>query len=211
MSNPHLLSFTLLTAGLLTAAGGRIDAPPTPQADPVARLNDCIQRRFLDARSFGMGRVLPYRHRGVYQFAPENTVEKEIVSELTKKGYQVALFLVGRHVLDTPVGMNARFGLQGPAYVANAIATPLPDNDSLLSEGRRAMESFIAKDDRYAGYDVHHGDWTIAIRPLRATNDSCVACHRVGPGALVRNDARNDARQAKLGDALGVAMYAYRR
>ena len=149
-----------------------------------------------------MGRILPNRYHGIAQFQPESAAEQQVVSELQRKGYQVALFLAGRHVLDTPSGsfVSPRYGLQGPAYMANVDKTAaLPNRDDLLAESRRAMQS-------PTGYDVRQGDWTLAIRPLRASNENCVRCHTSGFGTL------NQATPAPhLGDALGVVLYVYRR
>jgi hypothetical protein len=152
---------------------------------------------------FGMNRMLPNRGHGVNQFQPENASELNVLTELSNQGYQVALFLVGRYALDTPSGIGdlARFGLQGPAYMT-AEPKDLPDSADLLAEGRKALVAFSRRD----GYDIHKGKWTVAMRPLRATNASCVQCHTAGPANMVRNDSH----KPKPGDALGVAMYVYR-
>jgi len=204
----NVIPITLILLGAAPAAAATL--PRVVDPDPIAHLDECIQRRFLGTGAFGMSRVLPNRYHGVAQFQPEDATEQRVVSELTQKGYQVAIFLAGRHVLDTaPVGMPVgRFGLQGPAYVASTnSATALPDRDVLLAESRKAMQSFATKDEHYAGYEITRGSWTVAMRPLRASNERCVMCHTVGFGTLVRDSSRNP----KLGDALGVAMYVYRR
>jgi hypothetical protein len=195
------LSLTLFGAALF-------NLPQPVDSDPVARLNDCIQQRFLGTRTFGISRVLPNRYHGVVQFQPENAAEAAAVDDLTRKGYQVAWFLAGRHVLDPapPLSFPARYGLQGPAYMANMTAAiALPDHDELLAECRKAMAAFAGQSGNN-GYDVRKGDWVVAMRPLRATNDNCVLCHTVGPGTLIRDDSH----RPKSGDALGVAMYVYR-
>jgi hypothetical protein len=143
---PLLLYLTLFAATLLAAAAGRVPVlSKAVDPDPIARLDDCIQRRFLGARAFGMSRVLPNRYHGIVQFQPENAVEQQVVADLTREGYQVALFLAGRHVLDTTPS-NALilrlFGLQGPALISNiTTATALPGREALLTEGRKAMQS----------------------------------------------------------------------
>jgi hypothetical protein len=204
---PNAIPLTLMLLGAAHAAAATL--PKGLDPDPIAGLNECIQRRFLGTGAFGMGRVLPNRYHGVAQFQPEDATEQRVVTELAQKGYQVTVFLAGQHVLDTaPVGMQVgRFGLQGPAYVAGTnSATALPDRELLLAEGRKAMQSLAARDDHSAGYEVNTGNWTVAVRPLRASSERCVMCHTVGFGTLVRDSGR----QPKLGDALGVAMYVYR-
>jgi len=204
----NAIPLTLMLLGAVHAAAATL--PKAVDLDPIAHLDECIQRRFLGTGAFGLGRVLPNRYHGVAQFQPEDATEQRVVTELAQKGYQVAVFLAGRHVLDTaPAGMPVgRFGLQGPAYVAGtSSATVLPDRELLLAESRKAMQSLAAQDEHSAGYEVTKGNWTVAVRPLRASNDRCVMCHTVGFGTLVRDSNRNP----KLGDALGVAMYVYRR
>jgi len=204
----NAISLTLMWLAAAPAAAATLSKAVGP--DPIAHLDECIQRRFLGTGAFGMGRVLPNRYHGVAQFQPEDATEERVVTELAQKGFQVTVFLAGRHVLDTPpVGMPVgRFGLQGPAHITGTnSATALPDPEVLLAEGRKAMQSLASKEDHSAGYEINKGSWTVALRPLRASNERCVMCHTVGFGTLVRDRGRNP----KLGDALGVAMYIYRR
>jgi hypothetical protein len=198
MPIPIGLSFTLLTASLLSGA-----TLTTLTGDPIAPLNACIQQRFQDRNVFGMSRVLPNRAHGIRQFQPENPPEQKALTELRNNGYQVTLFLVGRYALDTPPGAGAmaRYGLQGPAFMT-AEPQDLPDSAELLVEGRGALAAFSTRD----GYDIRKREWVVAMRPLRATNEACVQCHSVGPAMF-----RDEAHRPKLGDALGVAMYVYRK
>jgi hypothetical protein len=203
MRNPIYLSL-MLAATVLWAA------PATPEPDPIECLDHIIQHRFLDARAFGMSRVLPSRYHGITQFQPENATEQKVVTELREKGYQVVFFLAGRGVLDPPANIfdRSRFGLQGPAFVSNLNQTAsLPDNEALLAESRKAMQLFAAHDASDPGYEVRKGDWTVALRPLRASNYTCVRCHTDGPASL----RPTRTQEPHLGNALGVAMYVYRR
>jgi hypothetical protein len=208
MPNPIFLSLPLLGATVLVVA----TLPKSVEPDPIARLDECIQHRFLSTRTFGMSRILPQRYHGLFQFQSENAVEQQVVADLTQQGYQVAIFLAGRHVLDQMfdkvMAFNPRLGLQGPAFVASTnAATALPDRQELLAESRTAMQSFAKMDEHDNGYSVHKGDWVVALRPLRATSESCVQCHTVGPGTLTPKSGGS----LNTGDALGVAMYVYRR
>ena len=155
-----------------------------------------------------MSRVLPNRFHGVLQFQPESAAEQRAVAELRQSGYQVVFFLAGRHVLDAapPDAYFSRFGLQGPAFIVHSdAATGLPKREALLAEARAAMQAFVENGPASPGYDVRLGDWSLAVRPLRAGSQACVACHTSGPGSLVRNTT-----SLRLGDALGLAMYLYR-
>jgi hypothetical protein len=88
-------------------------------------------------------------------------------------------------------------GVQGPALVTGIRdLRQLPGSDALLPESRAALASFQTGE----GYDVRMGDWTVAMRPLRASNEGCVACHT----------ARTAQTGLHIGDALGVVMYVFR-
>jgi hypothetical protein len=173
---------------------------PTPDPDDLNQLNECIQRRFLARTTFGMGRILPNQFHGVRQFRPENAAEQAVVSRLEDKGFQVALYLAGRGVLSAPTLDPAvaryRYAVQGPAYITRLkSAGELPAADGLFEESRAALATFNTGQ----GYDIQKGAWTVALRPLRASNEACVQCHNAS-GARV-----------KMNDALGVVMYIYRR
>ena len=171
---------------------------PHSAPDEITQLDDCIHKRFLDRKAFGMSRILPQQYHGVRTFRPENATEQAIVNQLEQKGYQVALFLAGRNVQVPISGLApARYAVQGPAYITH-IPNPqeLPPADQLLEESRAAFRAF----DKSEAYDLHQGDWTIAFRPLRASNAACVQCHN-----------SRSAPNVKIGDPLGVVMYVYRR
>lgn len=171
---------------------------PHPAPDELVQLDDCIHKRFLDRTSFGMSRILPRQYHGVRMFQPENATEGEVVDRLQQKGYQVALFLAGRNVQFPISGLApVRYRVQGPAYITR-IPKPeeLPSAETLLADSRAALTAFESSD----GYDIRKGDWTVSLRPLRASNATCVQCHN-GPAAS----------NVKIGDPLGVAMYVYKR
>jgi hypothetical protein len=186
---------------ILASLAAHLTLPVTaPEPSELNRLDDCIQHRFLARTTFGMGRILPDQFHGVRQFRPENTTEQAVVNQLDQKGYQVALYLAGRNVLDVPSPIPNlalyRYAVQGPAYITH-LENPeeLPRPDSLFDTSRTALVAFRTGQ----GYsDVQKGDWTIALRPLRASNDACVQCHNAA-GARV-----------KMNDPLGVVMYVYK-
>jgi len=184
---------------ILTALAAHLTLPPMQQPEELSQLNECIQRRFQDRTSFGMRRILPNQYHGVRQFRPENPTEQAVVNRLEEKGYQVALSLAGRSVATIPAlapGLApSRYGVQGPAYITRlGNAQDLPGPDALFEESRAALDAFKASE----GYDIRKGDWTVAVRPLRATNAACVQCHN-SAGANV-----------KMNDPLGVVMYVYK-
>lgn len=185
---------------LLIFLAAHLNLPPNAGPDLISRLDECIQNRFLDRKAFGMQRILPFQFHGIRQFRPENATEQAVVNQLEHNGYEVALYLAGRNVvLIPPLGpldVPHRFGVQGPAYITR-LRDPreLPEAESLFEESRKALAEFQSRQ----GYEVQRGDWTVALRPLRASNEACVHCHAAA-GSLV-----------KIGDPLGVVMYVYRR
>jgi hypothetical protein len=184
---------------ILTALAAHLTFPPTPEPDELTQLNECIQRRFLARTTFGMGRILPNQYHGVRQFRPENATEQAVVNQLEQKGYQVALYLAGRNVATVPALAPTlqpyRYAVQGPAYITH-LRNPedLPHSDALFEESRTALAAFKTGQ----GYDVQKGDWTVALRPLRATNEACVQCHNAA------------GSNVKINDPLGVVMYVYK-
>jgi hypothetical protein len=174
----------------------------------INRLNDCIQNRFLARTTFGMSRIVSNGFHGVGQFQPEDPTERTIVQRLEQQHYQVALYLAGRNVsstvrqIQTTAGYplliaERRFGVQGPAFITHhQTADELPRPDTLLEESQAALKAFETSE----GYDLKKGDWDVALRPLRASNQTCVDCHN-----------RNVGPRVHINDALGVILYVFRR
>jgi hypothetical protein len=186
-----------LTTTLAVLSAATLPTVKTIEPVEISRLNDCVQLRFLDRKAFGINRIGPGRyHQGLRTFQPENPTEAAVIEQLKEKHLEVAIFLVGRQALIASPWIIGRAGLQGPASVKLLQDAELPDAAFLLSEGRIAL----AKTGE--GSDVRTGNWTVALRPLRAGNQTCVQCHAA--------QYSSGESSPKLGDALGVAMYAYR-
>jgi len=189
------ITISAVAAMLIYAAPGHLGSLRNSEPEEISRLNESIQKRFLDRTSFGMSRILPNQYHGIRTFQPENPTESAIVNELQQKGYELALYLAGRNILVTPTPAQPplgqrRYAVQGPAYITHLQNTAeLPAADVLLEDSRAALSSFAKGD----GYDIQKGAWTVAFRPLRASNAGCVQCHSV-----------------KIGDALGLVLYVYR-
>ena len=130
MRLPTTVCFTALATALIAAGPSRLDVHSSEPAE-ISRLDECIQKRFLSTRSFGMSRVLPNQFHGIRTFQPENDTERALVSALKQKGYEVALYLAGRGTL-TPSYDLRRSGLQGPAFITPVMEEQLPKPDALL-------------------------------------------------------------------------------
>ena len=211
-------------------------APPhvtLTEPDEIKELDRCVQKRFQDPaaisqRRFGMGRMGKRRrpspqppdgsspiaaqsqqgthHQDVRDFKSENPAEQAVIDAFQTKGYEVIMYLGGRKILEQPPAktqIEYRYGIQGPALITGkSMAADPPSTSWLLAESRTALESFEISD----GYTLKRGTWTVAMRPLRAANSGCVNCHTSG----VARDNDGSRSELAVGDAVGVAIYAYR-
>ena len=190
---PGMRRIIAVTIAVVVGAAARYQDP-----DVISSLHECIQLRFLDRTAFGMRRILPFGYHGIRIFQPENQTEQTVVSKLTDSGHQVVLYLAGRSVMDSVgTGVNPRrYRVQGPAFITPGPIAQYPGSDDLLDDSRRALTSFQTGG---ANFSIRKGEWTIAMRALRATNETCVQCHSSNGGARLN-----------IGDPLGVALYVYR-
>jgi hypothetical protein len=180
-----------------------------------------LQRRFLDtSRGLGSARVMtvvpsPHRVTMTYQFVPENDVERDVVSRLAAARIAMVFYL--GNALPAPTGpatpavlmapglrWRPRPELQGPATVLNnSDATP-PAIDSLLEHARRSFVVLKTED----VVQFRSDEWEMVARPVRAANGSCVVCHNGNPDRPRLPDGT--LTTYKVGDVLGVLMYAMR-
>lgn len=240
MKNPShglkLLLLTLPVASALVFGAGvpRADsqqsrpaavavASPARAPHPLDALDRAVQKRFHNVIGFGMARIASER-----RFEPTTEEEKEAVAALKREGYAVGLYLVGRGILaETPVERRVtlnRFGgwsgraISGPIYVSSSSMKNLPGAVPLWDETRRALESFASGGERH---EFDAGAWRVEARPVRASAESCIECHRrhagfeikpipAAGGAPAAAEAPKEA-DLKVGDPLGVLLYAYRK
>lgn len=188
---------------------------PAPAPHTLDALDRAVQKRFHNVIGFGMARIATER-----RFEPTTVEEKEAVRALKREGYAVGLYLAGRGVLaDEPVENRVawnRFGggagraISGPIYVSSSSLKSLPGAVPLWDETRRALESFASGGERH---EFTAGPWRVEARPVRASAESCLECHRTRaefePKTLPA-EAKKSA-DLKVGDPLGVLLYAYRK
>lgn len=182
-------------------------------ADLISNLDECIQKRFLDVdQGFGFRRIIrsgdtPHR------FKPENAKELSIVGYLSKVKLDVILYLGGRSLLEprtdaTDVNYSTARLIKGPVFITdnNQPSAGSPTALELLAHGQKAMRSFQNSDT----YDFMIREWRIIARPVRASDASCLKCHHSAEvGIIPEVKSGEESRKLKIGDPLGILLYAY--
>lgn len=198
------------------------------QCSIIDELDEHIQQRFLEAdKKFGYARVAPRSH--IYsapkpRFFPRDE-EYLTINDLEKGGWQVGFYLAGCGVLgEKPADDRWQVKniyqplppIKGALPITkNVDVDALPEAKALWEQAKTALVT-LAKQDRY---DFGYGKWTFSARPIRAQVE-CLQCHineqstrGIPPGMLVDENDKPVAVPAstfKVGDVLGVAIYAYR-
>jgi hypothetical protein len=205
---------------------------PAPESQIIDALDDCIQQRFKDIdKSFGFRRIIragdtPHR------FKPENTKEFSSIGELNSKKVEVALYLASRSVLGdkpddkewnqdrlasteqgvTPMSIGRGTGfsrriIKGPVLICAKDKLDMPLPSELWEQSKKAMQVFATKD----SFEFTLGNWQFTARPVRASEQSCLQCHLVDSTAVLARKPNEEPKQLKIGDPLGVVLYAYRK
>lgn len=206
------LSLLLLLSATLAARAAR----PAADDPVITELDAHIQRRFLEAENrFGMGRMLPPadRHSVVLRFRPENEAEERTIADLERSRTKVALYLAGRRLL-TSRPLRAASGatdaaaarlssmrrvLEGPVVVSPSAPGSITDAPGAAALVDDAVEAFEVFETGGVAEAFERDGWSIVARPVRAAAERCLRCHR--------QDAAG--RSVKLGDVLGVVLYAH--
>jgi hypothetical protein len=220
------LTLAVLCAPLAYAAGNaRTDLNLIDDFDRL------IQHRFADPapRTLGMSRIAAPNSFGAHfiptfsaaaDFAPSTEAESALVAELAKQKIQTGLYVFGGAIeYSWPEVLNSR-ALKGPAVVTPGTPRPawypgiagtavnrpktsgaLPDWFEIYSVALRAIRSFR---DGGKGFETSAGSWTIAARPVFASEERCVACHNAMPRS-------GDLPALALNGPAGGVLYAFRR
>ena len=198
----------------------------------LSAFNDSIQERFkVVDRNFGYRRIIR-PNDSAHNFKPDKAKELKDVADLKAEHLTVALYLTSRGVLtDPPKGPQSDdknidpFSLQenaitrvikGPAVITGKDEqfSDLPKPIELWEQSAKALKSF----DHNENYDFKMNGWQFSARPVRASQESCLQCHNpyyAGPAPMVvdiktgKEAAKKDG--LKLGDTLGVVLYAYKQ
>jgi len=198
----------------------------------LSAFNDSIQERFkVVDRYFGYKRIIR-PDDSAHNFKPDKAKEIKDVGELKAAHLAVALYLTSRGVLVDPpkdaksYDKNANIlylsensvtrTIKGPAVITGKDEqfSDLPKPIELWEQSRKALNSFDNNDN----YDFSLSGWQFSARPVRASEQSCLNCHMpsyAGPASVVldtKTGKEVPARKGlKLGDTLGVVLYAYKQ
>lgn len=189
--------------------------PADSGAELIAALDDCIQQRFLDVdKGFGYRRLVrpgdtPHR------FKPENAKELAVVDYLTRHKLDVVLYLAGRGIIEPSpnskeVDSIAAKVIKGPVRITpgDKQVAGLPTLKQLWDHGQQAMHVFHGSDN----YDFNLGEWKFVVRPVRASDQSCLKCHQPnGTSHIAMANRRQESKSLQIGDPLGLLVYGYKK
>lgn len=191
----------------------------------LAKVDSVVQARFAvtPTDDFGMDRMMP-RHA---LFHPVTIDEQIAIDGLRTKGLDVVFYMAPRHYITGQQPHNENQSkLQGPIYMTQppplvvnpvkdrqdpyyeppvfqttARPTDIPATPDLQTQLRpMLMDGGWLNKTTPDGANFKWGDWDVVAAPVRASGPSCIGCH----SDFVRDD------QPKIGDPLGIALYAYK-
>ncbi|HZS06277.1 MAG TPA: hypothetical protein VFD58_15655 [Blastocatellia bacterium] len=207
------------SAGAASASSAQqkpVTGNPEHDSSPVDALDQCVQKRFGTMERFGIRRVITFPYH-LQHFTPENEQEKNVIAELEKDGWTVSFYLAGRSVLGAKPDKSLWEKPNNNFYTRKPINNPilltkdakiddLPKPLELWEQTQKAMAAFS----RAGEYDFSVGKWQIAARPVRASQQACLNCHDQRH-EMVDGKVKAISQGLKIGDPLGVVLYAYTR
>jgi hypothetical protein len=194
-----------------------------PKTELIDRFDRAIQRRFLDAPSFGMARIMPVnppvRSGHVGGFSPRDEEERESLLAFGRDKWKVSLHLFGRRAEPKEVKgkqtgkFEIRYRLNDPVSITPELKEKkIPSPKKLLKYVKAAFIDFQTPDSpNYNNYEFRVGDWAYVARPVRVPNQSCLECHTDYVITAKFEDGRYTFRKRKVGDANGVVVYGFKK
>jgi hypothetical protein len=224
-------SFLLLAFGLWQSPSAvRASQKPAAGTQYIDAFDDCIQERFKDIdKRFGLARVITVGN-SPHRFKPENAREMATLKEFNDRKLEVALYLGSRSlfgdkpeekewepravrtdlgVTSTSIGTGIGFSrriIKGPVLISAKDKNDLPLSADLWAQSKTAMQAFATRD----SFEFTFGNWKFIARPVRANEQSCLQCHVVDTRAIRTHKASEVLKPLKIGDPLGIVLYAYR-
>jgi hypothetical protein len=183
-----------------------------------------IQRRFLTEPSFGMARLGSGGPRTgpapkhFDSFRPHTEEEYASVAAFEKDGWDVGIYLFGRRVTPRTNtkkenDYDIRYRLFNPLPVTKGLKrSSFRKQKKLAEEVKRAFLEFQDTDSPNANeMRFDDGEWSYIARPVRASSQSCLQCHRDYVITDKIAEGKFTARPRKVGDVNGVLFYALRK
>lgn len=194
---------------------------PTQDLDTAMQvaeaLDSYVQPRFeiLRDRSFGAMRIVFRKHAGVVQLKVESEREKATIANVNAAGRDYSISLL--HCAPTPYEEEAAKAYSMPLHVEPYLRLLYFNQQKLVEDydyyRNRPTDEQTVKD-RGLNFDAlsktsssvvsqlrtgreyrtRTGDWAVLIRPVLASKQACLDCHKT----------------AKRGDILGAMVYAVR-
>ncbi|WP_165073781.1 c-type heme family protein [Paludisphaera rhizosphaerae] len=154
-------------------------------------------------------------------FAPTTDREAEVMAALQSRGGKVGFYLGSRRLARPSMSQDvwewndgAIQSIEGPVEITPGTTNaPLPGARELQEIGRKALEAFEHGD----RCQTVLGRWTVDARAVRASEQSCLDCHRDRKDRVAMESKYLNRPldftilDPKLGDPLGVAFYVYAR
>jgi len=237
--------FALATTSLTFTAFAVFGAGnPKTDLNLIDDFNHLIQQRFADPapEALGMSRIARPNSFGAHyiptfsaaaDFSPMSEPERALVAELAGRKIQAGLYVVGGAISCCSADYLNPRALKGPAKITPGTPRPawypesrdgvdllhrpkaagsLPDWYDIYAVAQHAMSSFR---DGGKGFETSLGSWTIAARPVPATQERCVTCHNgmLTPNRrlLALSDAPPGPPDLSLNSPAGGVLYAFRR
>jgi hypothetical protein len=184
-----------------------------------------IQRRFLTEPGFGAARLgsADGRPSGpnpghMDSFRPNAAAELAAVTAFEKEGWDVGMYLFGRRVqprtnTKKENDYDIRYRLFNPLPVTRGLKrSSFRKQKKLANEAKRAFLEFQDPDSPNAnGMKFEFGEWSYIARPVRASSQSCLQCHKDYVITDKLAEGKFVARPRRLGDVNGVLFYALRK
>lgn len=216
------LAVSLLAVGVLSCstAGTRVARAPSlsptqlsvAEEDPIGPLDRRVQERMHSGEMFGMRRIIT-QDEHLARFAVESPEDEAVVAQLREDGWKVGIYIASRRVLAPEPERQAtpRVVSQSPQKpsseefwdISSPINVTARGTEIDLPKPKRLREIAVralTEADRHDSVTGSIARWRLDARVVRADREKCLGCHSGSVGPAL-----------KLGDALGVAIYAFAR
>ena len=204
-------------------ADEKITLKSKPDAEMIERFDRQIQQRFLSEPFFGIARI------PTVSTTPDNphfksfhaTGEKEVesVRAFEQDGWKASIYLFGKRttkqvVKERETGeFRINYRLFDPIPITSKLKEKnLPKSSKLLKDVKKAFLEFQTPNSPNENeYAFEIGKWSYVAKPVRASNQSCVGCHKDYVVTEKLGDGKFKFRKRALGDANGILVYGFSR